>query len=200
ARRGVSGARAGVLAQTAAAPPSPATPLRHWFSPERMQSLLVGPLRLEDLDALLRAKGGPPDSWPEVVAVYEASGGNPFFAQELAAALGADGRRRSAGQPLPVPGSLKPLVQRRLRSLSGAGRDVALLAAAAANPAVSEVLAACGDAQAAQDGLDAAEAAGVLEVVADRVRFTHPLLRSLHYANATDRERRRAHRRLAEMA
>jgi len=200
ALRRLTGQRAGLLATIAPDAPSPATPLRQWFSPERMQSLLVGPLRLEDLDALLRAKGGPPDSWPEVVAVYEASGGNPFFAQELAAALGAGGRRRSAGQPLPVPGSLKPLVQRRLQSLSGAGRDVALLAAAAANPAVSVVLAACGDARAAQDGLDSAEAAGVLEVVADRVRFTHPLLRSLHYANATDRERRRAHRRLAEVA
>jgi DNA-binding CsgD family transcriptional regulator len=189
----------GLLATIAPDAASPATPLRQWFPPERMQSLLVGPLRLEALDALLRAKGGPPDSWPEVVAVYEASGGNPFFAQELAAALGAEGRRWSAGQPLPVPGSLKPLVQRRLQSLSGAGRDVALLAAAAANPAVGVVLAAYGDAQAAQDGLDSAEAAGVLEVVANRVRFTHPLLRSLHYANATDRARRRVHRRLAEV-
>ena len=80
ALRRLTGQRAGLLATIAPDAPSPATPLRQWFSPERMQSLLVGPLRLEDLDALLRAKGGPPDSWPEVVAVYEASGGNPFFA------------------------------------------------------------------------------------------------------------------------
>src|SRR5262249_11718567 len=162
ALRRLTAQRAGLLATIAPDAPSPATPLRGWFPPERMQSLLVGPLRLEDLDALLRARGGPPDSWPGVVAVYEASGGNPFFAQELAAALGAGGGRWSAGQPLPVPGSLKPLVQRRLQSLSAAARDVALLVAAAANPAVGMVLAACGDAQdgrdSAQDGLDSAPA------------------------------------------
>jgi DNA-binding NarL/FixJ family response regulator len=190
--------RAGLLATIAPGADDPSAPWRRWFAPDRMDSLPVGPLSAEALDAMLRAKGGPPDSWPEVVAVHEASGGNPFFAQELAAALGATGRR-SAGQPLPVPGSLQPLVERRLRALSPAGRDVALLTAAAANPTVEVLLAACSDASAARDGLDSAEGAGVLEVVDDRVRFTHPLLRSLHYSSATDRERRRTHRRLAEV-
>ncbi len=159
----------------------------------------AGPLSIEAVDAMLRAQGGPPDSWPEVMAVHEASGGNPFFAQELAVALGAAGRRRGAGQPLPVPGSLLPLVQRRLRALSPAGRDVALVAAAAASPTVEVVLAAAGDDQLARDGLDSAEAAGVLRIADDRVRFAHPLLRSVHYSTATDRERRIAHRRLAEV-
>jgi hypothetical protein len=104
-------------------------PLAWWFPPGRLQSLQVGPLSLEALDTVLRAKGGPPASWPEVVEVYEASGGNPYFALELAAALGAEGRRRGAGQPLPVPRSLQPLVQRRLAGLSQAGRDVARAAA-----------------------------------------------------------------------
>jgi DNA-binding NarL/FixJ family response regulator len=191
--------RAGLLATIAPGAADGATPWRQWFPPERTQSLPVGPLSLEALDALLRAKGEPPYSWPEVVEVYEASGGNPFFAQELAAALGAAGRQRAAGQPLPVPGSLQPLVQRRLDALSAAGRDVALIAAAAANPPVDIVLAACGDDLLAREGLDSAEAAGVFQMVNDRVRFAHPLLRSLHYSSATDRERRDAHRRLAEV-
>lgn len=71
------------------------------------------------------------------------------------------------------------------------------MAAASGHPAVALVLAACGDDQAAQDGLDAAEAAGVLRIVGDRVSFVHPLLRSLHYSSATQRQRRRAHQRLA---
>src|SRR6202042_3562953 len=145
-----------------------------------------------------RDKGGPQESWPEVVALCEASGGNPYFALELAAALGAAGGPRGAGQPLPVPESLQPLIRRRLAGLSRAGQDVALLVAAASgHPAVGLVLAACGHDQAAQDGLDSAEAAGVLRIVDDRVSFAHPLLRSLHYSSATQRQRRRAQDRLA---
>ena len=199
ALRRLTAQRAGLLATIAPGATDRATPWRQWFPPERLQSLAVGPLSLEALDAMLRAKGGPPDSWPEVVEVHEASGGNPFYAQELAAALGAAGHRRAAGQPLPVPGSFQPLVQRRLAALSPVGRDVALLTAAAANPTVEVILAASGDASAAGDALGSAEVAGVLEIADDRVRFTHPLLRSLHYSSATDGERRRAHRRLAEV-
>src|SRR5215472_15907560 len=80
---------AGLLATIAPGTVDPATPWRQWFLPDRTEFLPVGPLSAEALDVLLRAKGGPPDSWPEVVEVHEASGGNPFFAQELAAALGA---------------------------------------------------------------------------------------------------------------
>jgi len=175
-----------------------AASLRRGLPPQRLRSIDVGPLSPDALAALLRDKGGPPESWPEVVALCEASGGNPYFALELAAALGAAGGRRRAGRPLPVPESLQPLIRRRLAGLSPAGRDVALLVAAASgHPAVSLVLAACGDDQAAQDGFDSAEAAGVLRIADDQVRFVHPLLRSLHYSSATQRERRRAHQRLA---
>ena len=197
ALRRLTAQRAGLLATIPPGAASLASPLRHWFPPGRTQTLRVGPLGIDALDAMLRAKGGPPNCWPEVVAVYEASGGNPLFAQELAAALGSAGRRRGAGQPLPVPMSLLPLVQRRLGALSAAGRDVALVAATAPSPTVQVVLAATGDNQLARDGLDSAEAAGVLQVADGHVRFAHPLLRSVHYSSATDRERRRAHRRLA---
>jgi DNA-binding CsgD family transcriptional regulator len=97
-----------------------------------------------------------------------------------------------------VPESLQPLIRRRLAGLSVAGHDVALVVAAASGqPTVELILAACGNDQSAQEGLDSAEAAGVLEVADERVRFTHPLLRSLHYASATQRQRRRAHQCLA---
>ena len=186
--------RAGLLA---AIPPGTSRPA--WLPRGRMQTLPVGPLSVEALSAMLRARGGSPDRWPEVSAVLEASGGNPFFALEMAAAVGAAGRRRGTGQPLPVPASLLPLVQRRLQALSHAGRDVALVVAAAASPTVEVVLAAAGDDQLARDGLDSAEAAGVLQVADGRVRFAHPLLRSVHYSSATDPERRFAHCRLAEV-
>jgi DNA-binding CsgD family transcriptional regulator len=193
--------RAALLATIAPGAETPAGPAEspYRFVPGRSRSLEVGPLSAEALDAILRAKGGPPYSWPEVVEVHEASGGNPYLALELAAALGSRERRRGTGQPLPVPVSLLPLVQRRLQALSPAGRDVALVAAAAAGPTAGVVLAACGGDQRARDGLESAEAAGVLQVVDDRIRFAHPLLRSVHYSSATQRQRRRAHRCLAEV-
>ena len=200
AQRRLTTQRAGLLATVATPdPPGPAASARDWFPPGQLQVLTAGPLTVAALDAVLRAKGGPPEAWPEVVEVHEASGGNPYFALELAAALGAHGRRRGASQPLPVPGTLRPLVQRRLQALSPAGRQVALVAAAAAAPTVAAVVAACGDDQAARDGLDSAEEMGVLRIDDDRVRFAHPLLRSVHYSSATARQRRQAHQRLAEV-
>jgi DNA-binding CsgD family transcriptional regulator len=190
---------AGLLATVAPGDPTSAPPPVKWSLPrEWLQSLEVGPLGLEALGAMLRHKTGPPGGWPEVVEVHEASGGNPFYALELAAALGAGGHRRDAGKPLPVPESLRPLVRRRLQALSPSGRDVALVAAAAACPTVELVLAACSNDHLARDGLESAEAAGVLQVTDNNVRFTHPLLRALSYSIATERERRRAHQCLAE--
>jgi DNA-binding CsgD family transcriptional regulator len=200
AQRRLTTQRAGLLATVVTGDsPGPAVSARGWFPEGRLRVLTAGPLSVPALDAVLRAKGGPPEAWPEVVEVHEASGGNPYFALELAAALGAHGRRRGTRQPLPVPGTLRPLVQRRLAALTPAGREVALIAAAAAAPTVGVVLAACGDEQAARDGLDSAEEAGVLSIDDDRVRFAHPLLRSVHYSSATGRQRRRAHQRLAEV-
>jgi DNA-binding CsgD family transcriptional regulator len=198
ALRRLSAQPVGLLATTVTGDAASHTSIAHWFMPGRLQSLEVGPLTLDALGAMLRDKRGPPASWPQVVEVHEASGGNPYFALEFAAALGAGARQRGSGGPLPAPRSLRPLVDRRLRGLSPAGRDAALMAAAAANPAVDVILAACGDTRAARSGLDAAEVAGVLEVVDNKVRFTHPLLRSIFYAGTTGWERRRAHRRLAE--
>jgi DNA-binding CsgD family transcriptional regulator len=193
---------AGIPAGTIASGDSEARPrsLRWELPQQRLHRVDVGPLSVDSLAALLRDKGGVQGSWPEVVELCEASGGNPYLALELAAALGANGGRRGAGQPLPVPESLQPLVQRRLWGLPAVAQDVALLVAASAQPAVGLVLAAFGNDQLALEGLDAAEAAGVLQVVGGHVRFTHPLLRSLHYSSATERQRRRAHQRLAEAA
>src|SRR4029077_19390504 len=46
--------------------------------------------------------------------------------------------------------------------------------------------------------LAAAARAGVIELVGDGIRFTHPLLASIHFSSASSRTRRAAHSRLAE--
>ena len=51
---------------------------------------------------------------PTLLRLHEASGGNPFFALELARALGAD---VDPTQPLPVPATLEALVRARLDGL-----------------------------------------------------------------------------------
>ena len=53
---------------------------------------------------------------------------------------------------------------------------------------------------AAHDALAEAERAGVIEIQAGQVRFTHPLLASAVYAGASTSERRAVHRALADRA
>ncbi|HLX77725.1 MAG TPA: helix-turn-helix transcriptional regulator, partial [Acidimicrobiales bacterium] len=48
------------------------------------------------------------------------------------------------------------------------------------------------------DSLDAAEAAGLVEIRRGRIEWHHPLARSAVYARATEKERRSAHRALAD--
>jgi hypothetical protein len=55
-------------------------PLRRGLPPDRLRSVDVGPLTPDALAAMLRDKGGAQESWPDVVALCEASGGNPYFA------------------------------------------------------------------------------------------------------------------------
>ena len=167
---------------------------------ERRETLSVGPLTLEPIAALLDAKGNRQLSWPKVIEVHGASGGNPFLALEFAAALGGSPDRQGRATPLPVPDSLQPLVRRRLDAVSAAARRVSLIVAAAASPTPELVTAVYGDGNLAAEGLLEAEAAGILVATPKGVRFDHPMLRSLCYSSASESERRWVHQRLAACA
>ena len=67
---------------------------------------------------------------PTLLRLHEVSGGNPFYALELARALGADGGVRDPTQPLPVPERLEELVSARLRGFPDATHEALVLAAA----------------------------------------------------------------------
>jgi DNA-binding CsgD family transcriptional regulator len=178
--------------------PKVGSTLEHLLPSGRLQRLELGPLTLGAFGTVLAARQQTALRRPTLVRLYEASGGNPFFGLELAAALAALGREPKPGEPLPVPASLRALMRGRLAALPAPGRKVALLVAAAPRPTVSVVEASMGEPSEARQGLDAAATTGVLQIVEQEIRFVHPLLRSLAYSDATPDARRLAHRRLAE--
>ena len=157
-----------------------------------------GPLSLAALHHLISGRLGTSLPRPLLVRLAAASGGNPFFALEIARALGRDAGERASGEPLPVP-------RERSRSSWRHGSR-ALSADAAAGRARRRGalppdgrhgrggVRGEGDARAA---LIEAEDAGVLVTERDRIRFTHPLLASAVYGSASHERRRQLHERLA---
>jgi hypothetical protein len=111
---------------------------------------------------------------PLLAEIYGASGGNPFYALEIVRSLERTGADVEAGQPLPVPESLRDLVHGRLLALPPESRDFLLAAAAHAQPTVT--VAEASSHVAPREGLKPALEAGVVELDGERIRFTHPLL------------------------
>ena len=81
---------------------------------DRVERLHVGPLSPGALHAILQPRLGRAVARPTLLRLHEASGGNPFFALELARALGTN---VDPTQPLPVPETLEALVRARLDAL-----------------------------------------------------------------------------------
>jgi DNA-binding CsgD family transcriptional regulator len=164
---------------------------------DRAQRVRLGPLSLGATHRLLRSRLGVVLPRPALLRVFEASGGNPLFALEIARAVGRGGRLE-AGRRLAVPDDLDELLGARLARLPGHVLDVVVAAAAMSEPTVSTLSAVAGrDREAVLADVDAAAAVGITELEGDRVRFTHPLLASSAYWHVDAAARRRLHRRLA---
>jgi len=158
---------------------------------ERLEVLSVGELSLGAVGHLLRARSGGALTRPDVRRVHEASGGNPLFALEIAHSL----RRHHsslAGAPLELPATVQHVIRDRLAQLSAPAQRVALVTSALANARLEVVL------RVASSGLEEAIDRDVLALDGNRVRFAHPLLASVAYADASAEERRLVHRELAE--
>jgi DNA-binding CsgD family transcriptional regulator len=162
----------------------------------RIDHVQVGPLSVGAIHQLLHARLDRTFARPTLLRLHEASGGNPFYALELARALGAEGAVRDPTRPLPVPERLEELVSARLNGFTGATREALVLASAHARLTASER----GTLGIEERALDPALREQVLEVEHGTVRFTHPLLASVLYQGLSAGERQRAHRRLAESA
>jgi DNA-binding NarL/FixJ family response regulator len=161
-----------------------------------LTTVVVGPLSLAALRSVVLDVLGTTPTRAVLGRIATASGGNPFFALELARALAASAAPAGPGDPLPIPATLDEALTLRLGALSDAAREAALAAAALSRPTAPLVVAAVGG---ESDGLLEAEEAGVIEEEHGRLRFTHPLLASALIAGVPAERRRRLHRRLAEV-
>jgi DNA-binding CsgD family transcriptional regulator len=168
---------------------APPSGLEQALGAERVQRLAVGPLSVGALHRFLRDRLGRPFARQTLLRIHERSGGNPFFALELARVLDAD---IGPVQLLPVPESLEELVRARISGLPASTREA--LALASALGATSESL--LQRAGVAADALDPAVVAQVIKRENGTIRFTHPLLSSVLYQDLGD-ERRNVHGRIA---
>jgi predicted ATPase len=164
---------------------------------DRVERLLVGPISLEATRDLLNSELSAKFFRSMLLRVHEASGGNPFLAVELGRAVLRRETRGILGGNLPVPSTLIDLVADRLSDLSDPVRHVLLITTAASQPTATQVALAMGGGSSADDDIEAAFKAGVIEESAGRLRSAHPLLGTVQYSESPGRERRDVHRRLA---
>ena len=162
-----------------------------------LERIEVAPLPADKLHRVIREQLGTAIARPSLMQIQEASGGNPFFALEIARAVQDMGERMPASWHIPISSRLGEFVEARIGALSPEAREQLLIASAMANPTV-ELLFAASETPGG-DGLREAEMAGVIEIDRGRVRFSHPLLASAVYSSTAPGRRRALHARIAEV-
>ena len=134
-----------------------------------------------------------------VDSLLGAAAGNPLALIELPSLLTADQRagRTALDEPLQPGVTLQHAFERRVEELPADARQACLVAAAAFTSALRPILAACEVLELDADALEQAETRGVVRLSAERIEFSHPLLRGAVYHGAPPASRRRAHDALA---
>jgi len=175
-------------------PALPASDLLGAIPPELTTRVRVGPLSAGALHRAIRIQLGRTLPRPVLLRVHQLSGGNPFYALELARSLPDEPRRGFA-----LPPTLERVTHGRLERLAAPVRRILEPAALLANPTATVLERLGEDPKQVGEYLDSAVQAGVIEIEADRVRFTHPLLAEGMAAMIGPRRRHRLHLRLAEL-
>ncbi|BBX19611.1 transcriptional regulator [Mycolicibacterium duvalii] len=188
-------ARVGVLATERIDPASGSA--CSWLQlprPEALERVKVGPLSLGGLSAVVSDRLGRSVSRPTMVRIAEISGGNPFYALELARAMEVE----PAGAATGLPNTLADLVRARVGGLDSDVHE-ALLAAACMKEPTIDLIAGATDADTEETArlLEDAEDQGLVVIDGHQIRFAHPLLARGVYTGAGRSRRRTLHRRLA---
>lgn len=160
----------------------------------------VGPLSVAALHELIRVRTGLALHRPTLLRIHEVSGGNPFYAIQLAQAFEAAGSRRLTGDALPVPHDLEELVGGRLDAITTEGQRMLLFLAAMPRPTVPGLARVVEEPGQLDAQLDETVAAGIVELEGPGLRFSHPLLGTIHYQRASPSRRRAVHHRIAQEA
>ncbi|WHT23580.1 BTAD domain-containing putative transcriptional regulator [Crossiella sp. CA-258035] len=131
-----------------------------------------------------------------VRAIHERSGGNPFFARELARLYDAEGDTALTA----VPTGVRDVLRHRLTTLSEDARTVLRQAAVIGREADLELLITLsGNENLVLDTVDSALLLGFLaESGPDRIRFAHALVRDTLYEEVSTARRARWHATIAE--
>lgn len=170
---------------------------RSWVQPPDPRALArmtLGPMSSSDLRSLLAGRPQFALSRSAVQRIHAISGGNPFYALELARFLTDNDEARFEV----LPPTLTGLVRSRIGRVDQATTEAMVTAAVAWEPTVETVAAATGRQPAdVVDLLQPMESRGVLTFDGARIRFTHPLIASGVIAEADPSVQRRIHRSLA---
>jgi DNA-binding CsgD family transcriptional regulator len=166
------------------------TPLRDGIADASV--IALGPLSVGALQRLLLSHGHSL-SGLAVRRVHEQSGGNPYFALEMARAVARRGGELERLGTVPVPDTLVGLLDERVAGLDSEGERAVLATAIAVDPVRDMLVAALG----ADVGLESAESAGLLVQDGERMRLVHPLVGTAVRARAAAPDLRRLHRTLS---
>jgi DNA-binding NarL/FixJ family response regulator len=163
---------------------------------DQIERFELGPLTLAAIHELIVARTQVEPPRATLLALFDAAGGNPFMAGELARELKRRGTSVESGELPPLPPSVRQLVSARISRLAPEVQELLLAAAGLARPTLDLLARLRPDAKAT---LRPAVEAGVIDVAASRggVRFTHPLLARVPYEALAPEQRRRLHARLA---
>jgi DNA-binding CsgD family transcriptional regulator len=154
------------------------------------RDIILLPLNAAALHGILKLRLDVVFPRPTLIRIVEASGGNPFYAVEIARELQRMGVT-NPGSRLPVPGQLRSLITARLQRLPPRTIQALLLAACLSQPTAELV---------DINDLAAAEEAGIVHVeAAGRIHFDHPLLAAAVYDSVPLAKRLQAHQHLARV-
>jgi DNA-binding CsgD family transcriptional regulator/tetratricopeptide (TPR) repeat protein len=157
-------------------------------APSSVQRITLGPLDPESAGRLLdRHAPGLPEA--SRARVLRASEGNPLALRELPIALHEQGTDRTTiSSRVPTTRRLERAFLDQLASVPDRSRRLLVLAAAADGADLHDVMDAASRLDLSVDDLRPLEERDLVTVVADTVRFRHPLLRSAVQSAATTSE------------
>jgi DNA-binding CsgD family transcriptional regulator len=166
------------------------------FGDAGLESATIAPFDDRTIESLIAERLGRPVSRRTLRRIHAVCGGNPFYALSIARELPED--QAAIDGEISIPQTLEDVMRRRLAHVDRRAQDALLVVAASSSPTLAVLDAVVPGF--ALSNLDSARRSEVIEVAGGRVRFTHPLLASAHYAGAPDFRRREFHRALAAVA